>query len=217
MTNRIEEVGEAETKMRQHQNAQKDCAAHQQHGLDDLYPGGRQHSAKNHIDNHQHPDTNDRCTITDAGILQQQSDQRARADHLGNHVEDADSDRAERGHRAHGPRTKPISQHVGHRIFPGIAQRFSNDQEHSQVCNQPPDGIHESVVALERDDARDAQERRGAHVIAGDRKTVLPSFDLTIGRKKGARAARAPRRPVGDQQRDADKEKEHREGHCHPL
>ena len=139
VTNRVEEVGEAETKVGQHQNAQQDRSAHQKHGFDDLNPGGRQHSAKDHIDNHQYADADDRGVKTDAGVLQQQSDQRARSDHLGDHVEDADSDRAERSHRPHGPSAKSISQHVGHRVFPGIPQRFGDNQEHRQVRDQPSD------------------------------------------------------------------------------
>ena len=38
-----------------------------------------------------------------------------------------------------------------------------------------PDRIHEAVVAVERDQARDAEERRGGQIVASDRPAVLQS------------------------------------------
>ena len=71
----IEERGEAEAKVRQHQDAQQQCSRHQQNRLDDLHPGRRQHSAEYDIDNHQYPDANYRRAVADTRILQQQRHQ----------------------------------------------------------------------------------------------------------------------------------------------
>ncbi len=53
---RREEVREAVIEVRQHQHAQEQRAAHQQHGLDDLHPGGGEHAAEDHVHDHQRAD-----------------------------------------------------------------------------------------------------------------------------------------------------------------
>src|SRR3712207_7188358 len=53
---------------------------------------------------------------------QKQGDERARADHLRNHVEGRDGERAQRSHRAHGAGAQAVGEHVGHRVLAGVAQ-----------------------------------------------------------------------------------------------
>ena len=131
-------------------------------------------------------------------LSEQQGDQGPGADHLGNHVERADGQGAERRHGAHGARAEAVGEHVGHGVLAGIAQRLGDDQEHGEVGDQPADRVHEAVVALEGDDAGDAEEAGGAHVVAGDGDAVLPAFDLAAGGEIGAGAGGAAGGPEGD-------------------
>src|SRR5207237_7199904 len=66
-------------------------------------------------------------------------------------------------------------------------------------------------------DPCDAQDKGRIHIVAGDRKAVLPAFDRPVRRKESARATGPPRRPVRNDQSDTDKEKEHCQGHRHYL
>jgi hypothetical protein len=72
------------------QDAEKDRSPHEQDCLDDLHPGRRKHASEDHIDDHQDAHSDDGGVVADAGIFQQQRDQGAGADHLGNHVEGTD-------------------------------------------------------------------------------------------------------------------------------
>ena len=55
-----EQVGEVEVELRQHQHHDQRRAGHQQHGLDDLHPGGALHAADGHVEDHQDADREDR-------------------------------------------------------------------------------------------------------------------------------------------------------------
>ena len=88
--------------LRQHQDRHQQRAGHQQDGLDDLHPGGALHAADGHVDDHQRADEDDRGDLRGVGVhaeerrarldAEQQRDQRARADHLGEQVEDRHDD-----------------------------------------------------------------------------------------------------------------------------
>ena len=60
MADGVKEVREAEMEVGHHQDAEQERSGHQQHGLDDLHPGGGQHAAEDHIDDHQDADADDR-------------------------------------------------------------------------------------------------------------------------------------------------------------
>src|SRR5581483_10530020 len=77
------------------------------------------------------------------------------------------------------------------------------------------DGVHKTVVSEEGDESGDAEERRGGHVVAGDRDTVLPGSDLASGGGVGGGRAAAARGPEGDAKRDGDKREEQDEGDVH--
>ena len=197
MRDRSKEFSEAEVEVRHHQNAQQERPRHQQDRLDDLHPRGRQHPAEHHVHDHQKPHPGHRLVVRNLSA-QQQFDQRARAHHLRDHIKRADRQRAQRRHRPHRTRLQPVRQHVRHRILAGVAQRFRDHQQHRQVCHQPAHREHEAVISLERDDARNPQERRRTHIIARHRDPVLPALDLTARRKVRARPSRSPRSPVSN-------------------
>ena len=56
-------------------------------------------------------------------------------------------------------------------------------REHREVSDQPAHRKHEPVVALEGDDAGDAQEGCRAHVVAGNGHAILPTANLATGSK----------------------------------
>ena len=62
----VEHVYQAEVVIGQDHDAQQDGSGHQQHGLDDLHPGGGQHAPEGHVEDHQHADDDDRPFVVDA-------------------------------------------------------------------------------------------------------------------------------------------------------
>ena len=101
----------------------------------------------------------------------------AGADHLGQQVEDRDDDRRGGGRGAHRRLPHPVRQLVGHRVAAGVAQQLGDQQQGDQPGHQEADGVEEAVVAVEGDGAGDAEERRGGHVVAADRQTVLEAAE----------------------------------------
>ena len=96
---RVEEGSEVESEMEHDQKAEQDGAAHEENRLDDLDPGGGNHSAGDDVDHHQHADQRDRRVELGAehrpvepgfqrGVERrdQDLDQASGADHLGHHV-----------------------------------------------------------------------------------------------------------------------------------
>ena len=74
---------QAEAELAQRQQRQGGATGQQQHGLDDLYPGGGDHAAEDHVDQHQGADRHHRGGVVEA---EQQLDQLAGADHLHHQV-----------------------------------------------------------------------------------------------------------------------------------
>ena len=94
--------------------------------------------------------------VADAGVLQQERDQCAGADHLRNHVKGADGQGTDGSHGTHRARVEAVGEHVRHGVAAGIAQRFGDDQQDGEIRDQPPDREHEAVISLKGDDAGDA-------------------------------------------------------------
>ena len=173
-----EQVGQVEVELRQHQDRDQDRAAHQQHGLDDLHPGGALHAADGDVEDHQQADADDDPRLHGlVGHAQQQGDQRARADHLREQVEDRDDHG--RGGRGGADRAlpHPVGQLVGHRVAAGVAQQLGDEQQGDQPGDQEADRVEEAVVPGQRDGAGDAEERRRRHVVAGDGHAVLEAAE----------------------------------------
>src|SRR5215203_2736559 len=66
------------------------------------------------------------------------------------------------------------------------------------------DGFLYSVEAVQEDQPGDAQERRRAHVVAGDGEAVLRAADRPARGPEGGGVIGPLGRPVGDGQRDAE-------------
>ena len=217
-----EQRGQVELVLGEHQQRHRQRAAHQQERLDDLYVRGALHAADRHVDDHQGTDHDDGGDLGGVGVhaeergvrldAEQQGDERARADHLGQQVEDRHGDGGDRRRGPDRPLPHPERQHVRHRVPAGVAQQFRHQQQRHQPGDQEADRVEEAVVAVERDDAGDAQEGRRRHVVAADRHAVLeagegPAAGVEVGGGLGL-----PAGPDGDRQRDRHEDQEQRDG-----
>ena len=189
-------------------------------GLDDLHVGGALHAADHDVDDHQRADHDDRRDLRRGGSMprncrpadaEQQRDQRARADHLGEQVEDRHGDRRDGGRGAHRGLPHPEGQHVGHGEPAGVAQQLGDQQQGDQPRDEEADRVEEAVVAVEGDDAGDAEEGRGRHVVAADRHAVLESGERAAAGVEVGGGAVLPAGPEGDAERDDDEDEEQRD------
>ena len=86
---------------------------------------------------------------------------------------------------------------VGERVAAEVAQRLGDQEHHDRPADQQADRVDQAVEARQRHQAGDAEEARGAHVVAGQREAVLQRRDAAAGRVEliGACASGAtPRR-----------------------
>ena len=58
--NRFEELRETESEVAHHEHAKQEASGHEQNRFDDLHPRRGEHSAKNHVDDHQNADADHR-------------------------------------------------------------------------------------------------------------------------------------------------------------
>ena len=175
----VEEISEVETEVQQDKEAEQDRAPHQEHRFDDLHPGGRDHAARDDVDHHQHADDGDRRVELGAkhspvepwlqGRVERRNedlDQAARPNHLGHHVGGADGDGRERSRRTDWDRRHPVRKDIGKRVLARVAHRLGDQKQYRQIGDEPANRVHEAVVAIERDQTRDAEKRSRAHVVA---------------------------------------------------
>ena len=156
--------------------------------------------------------TIDQVLEPSAGHPEQQPDQAAGADHLGQQVEDRDHDgRGGRG-TADGHLAHPVRQLVGHRVAAGVAQQLGDQQQGHQPGHQEADGVEEPVVAVEGDRPGDAEEGRGRHVVAADGQAVLEAAEGPAAGVVVGGGVALPRRPEGDAQGEGDHGQEQGDG-----
>ena len=196
---------EVEAELREHQQRHERRAAEQQPRLDDLHPGGRDHAAEGHVDDHQHADDDDRPEI---GQAEQQLDQLARADHLRDQIEGDDDQRASRRHGADRRRLEAIGDDVGEGEAAEIAQRLGHQEHDDRPADEKADRIDQAVIAEGVDQRRNAEKRRRGHVVAGDREAVLEAGDAAARGVEVLGGAGALRRPIGDAERQQDESSE---------
>ena len=205
----LEEIDRVHPELEQDEEGHHGRAADQQARLDDLHPGGRDHAAEKQEREHHGTDDHDRDGVRQA---EDQMDQRPGADHLGDQVEDDDRERAERGRDPYGLLAEPVRDDVREGIAAEVAQRLGDQEEHDRPADQEADRIDQAVEAGQGDEARDAEEARRAHVVAGQREPVLETGDAAAGGVELVGRPRAPRRPPGDPQREQDEEDEEDDG-----
>ena len=164
----------------------------QQHRLDDLHPGRGDHAAEQHVGEHHQADDHDRDFVVEA---EQQPDQVAGADHLRDQIERDDREAAGRGRDAHRRLPQAERDDVAEGELAEVAQRLGDQAHHDRPADQEADRVNQAVESRQRDQAGDAEEAGGAHVVAGERQAVLQRGDRSAGRVEVLGAARpcAPR------------------------
>ena len=174
----VEQVDRVPADPVEHEDRQQGRAREQQPGLDDLHPGRGDHAAEDDVAEHEHAGDDDREREVDAD---ERLDEHARADHLRDEVEGRDGERPEgRG----GPRRALVEaerQDVGDRVAAGVAHPLGEQEQHGEERDEEADGVEHAVEAEQEDQAGDAEERRGRHVVAGDREAVLHAGDAAAG------------------------------------
>ena len=173
--------------------------------LDDLHPGRRDHAAEQHVEQHHDADDDHGRLVRNA---EHQRDEVAGADHLRDRVEEQRQDAADRRGDPDRRLLQPERDDIGKGELAEVAQRLGDEEHQRRPADQPPGGVDHPVVAAQRDQAGDAEERRGAHVVAGQRQAVLQRADAAAGRVEIGRRPRPARRPVGDRQRQRDDQQE---------
>ena len=199
----------AEVEGGQHQHGQQRAAGQHQHGLDDLHPGGRGHAAEEHIDHHQRADDHHGDLVLDA---EQQNDQLAGTDHLGDQVQGNDGQRGTGGQDAHLRLAETEGRHVGEVEATQVTQALGDQEHHHGPAEQEADGVDHTVVAGDIHQTGDAQEGRGGDVVTGDGQTILEAGDTATGGVEVGGGLGLARRPPGDYERARDEQQEHHDG-----
>ena len=205
-----EEAGQREAILAPGDQHQQDGGGHQQHGLDDLHPGGGLHAAEHHVSQHQHADADHGHVVVDAD---QGLDQDAATDHLRGQVEGGYGDGGQRSDGLGGLRVVAEGQDVAQGVFADVAAGFGDHQQHGDVSHQPAHRVHEAVITVQRDQTGDAEEGRGGQVVAGDCPTVLDAGHGTAGGIELGGGVGLTRGPVRHVHGHGDDRAEYGEGH----
>jgi hypothetical protein len=186
---------------------QSQRAAEEQHaGLDDLHPGRRDHAAKGDIDHHQDADGEDRDVVVEA---EEQLDQLASANHLGDQVEDNDHQRGDRRHRPYLALIKSVRGDVGKGEPAQVAQPLGHQEKNDRPASKERQHVDVGVVACGVGHRRQPEQGCRRHVVAGDRQPVLETGDAAASGIEVGSGLGAAGRPVGDAHGHRDEDQEH--------
>ncbi len=204
-----EQGADVEVDRLHHHDGHEAGSGEQHHRLDDLHPGGGQHAAKQYVEHHQDADQHHGHMVLQA---EQQLDELAGTDHLGDQVEGDHHQRAAGGESAHLGLLEAIGGHVGKGVLAEVAQPLRDQEQDDGPAHQKADGVDKTVVAGGVDQRRDAEERGGRHVVTGDGQTVLEAGDAPAGGVVVGGRAVALGGPVGDEQGRRHEDHEHDDG-----
>ncbi len=196
-------------KLREHHDGECGRAAKQQYGFHDLHPRGGEHAAEEHVRHHRHAHDEHGQLVRNA---EEQTDETSGADHLRDEIERDGCQRAVGGADAHRHGIEASGDHVGEGVATEISERLGNQKEHHRPADQPTGGVYQAIESAGGHQAGDAQERRGAHVIAGQRESVLAGSDRATSGVEIFGGIGAARGPVGDAERERDEHAEEGDG-----
>ena len=200
---------EAEAELGHGQARQGGATGQQQHGLDDLHPGGGDHAAEDHIDQHQGADHHHRGGVVEA---EQQLDQLAGADHLHHQVAAHHGQRTEGGEGADLRLVEAVGDDIGEGEAAEVAQAFSHHKGDQRPADEERHGVDETVIALGKHQAGQAQQGGGGHIVAGNRQAVLEATDAATGGVKVSGGFGLACGPPGDGQGAENEDEEHADG-----
>ena len=204
----LEQAVEAEAELHQHHQRHEAGARQQQDRLDDLHPRRGDHAAEGDVDDHQEADDHDRDPVVEA---EQQLDQLAGADHLRDQVEGDDDQRAAGRQNADRGLTEAERGDVGEGELAEVAQRLRDQEGHDRPADEKADRIDQTVIARRVDEAGNAEERGGRHVVARDRQAVLEAGDAAASGIELRGGLGLLGGPVGDAERQQHEGDEHRD------
>jgi hypothetical protein len=201
---------EVEAEQRQCPDRHDQRAHDEQHRLDHLDPGGAAHAADEDVGDHHDADDGDHDALGEpARDAEQQRDQCTGTGHLREQVEERHRQGGGGRRGADRALLHPERQDVAHGETAGVAQQLRDQQQRDQPRDQEADRVEEAVVAVDRDGAGDAQERRRREVVTGDREPVLGAGETPArGVEVGGGLPRLPTVDVEDDPQRHDHERQ---------
>ena len=175
----LDQVSVREVELRHGQYHNNGAASQQQTGLDDLYPGGGDHAAEGDIDHHQGPHNDHGHFIVQT---EEQFDQLAGANHLGDEVEADNSQRRDGGHGTDFALIQAVGGNVGEGESAQITQAICHQEQDARPAGEEGQHINVSIVALAVHHGGEAEQGRCRHIVTGNRQAVLEAGDATTGR-----------------------------------
>ncbi|MNS39992.1 hypothetical protein D3C72_722930 [compost metagenome] len=153
-----EQVVEAKADVFHHHKGHETCAEQQQHGFDDLHPGGGEHPAEQNVHHHQHADQHHGDVVVQA---KQQFDQFTRAHHLGNQVQRHHHQRTAGGEGTDRALLQAIRGHVSKGITPEVTQTLSDQEQNNRPADEEAERVNQTVIAGGVNQRGDPEERCG--------------------------------------------------------
>ena len=134
-----EQIVEAKADVFHHHKGHKAGTEQQQHGFNNLYPGGRQHAAEQDVHHHQHADQHYRNVIVKA---KQQLDQFTCAHHLGDKVKRHHHQRTTGRKNTNRPLFQTVRGHIGKGVATEVTQTFGNQEQNDRPAHQEAQRIN---------------------------------------------------------------------------
>jgi hypothetical protein len=194
-----------EVELRQHQQCQQRHAEQQQDRLDDLHPRRRDHSTEQHVGEHDRADDDDRPFVREA---EHQCDQIAGANHLRQHVKEKCEDPTKRRGHTDGHLPQSECDDICEGKLAEIPERFRDQKHQRRPTDEPTGGVDHAVVAAKCNQTRDAEKRRRAHVVTGQRQPILKRIDRSPGSVELAGRSCPARGPIRHYQRQRNNDQE---------
>ena len=170
-----EQIIEAEADVLHHHKGHKAGAEQQQDRFDNLYPGGGEHAAEQHVQHHQHADQHHRNVVVEA---EQQLDELTGANHLRNQIQRHHHQRTAGGEGADRPLLQAVRRYVGKGVTAEVTQAFGDQKQNNRPADEEAERIDQSIVAGGVDQRRNAEERGRGHKVAGNRQPVLEAGNI---------------------------------------
>ena len=145
-------------KSEQYANGEYGTAYDQQHRLDYLDPGGRNHAAERHIDRHQHADDEYALYITET---KQGFDQGTGSHHLCQEVGYGNGQGSRCCQHPDWPGRQPDGDCVRKGIRPQVAQLFSDQEQDNRPAQDQVDDEIDGVITADEQQADQPEERGG--------------------------------------------------------
>ena len=128
-----EQIIEAKADVLHHHKGHKAGTEQQQYGFDDLYPGGRQHAAKQNVHHHQHANQYDSDVIVQT---KQQLNQLTCTNHLRDQIQRNHHQGTTGGQNTDWPLLQTIRRNVCKGVTTQVTQTLSNQEQNNWPADQ---------------------------------------------------------------------------------